>query len=187
MVSPTTGFTEAMLNAGEVTNKGVELLTTITPIRTRDFEWNSTVNFARNDNVVTELYGDLQSVVLGTYWSATVQARVGERYGAIVGNPWTRDRSGPARRECERTPVPRSAADRARPLHARLDRRLAEPVPLPEHGHELPLRHSAGGPALLGHQPVRAVRGRSRGDAAGPLQQGGRRGADGSHGRHAGV
>jgi TonB-linked SusC/RagA family outer membrane protein len=94
MVSPTTGFTEAMLNAGEVTNKGVELLTTLTPIRTADFEWNSTVNFAKNNNMVTELYGDLQSVVLGTYWSATVQARVGERYGAIVGNPWTRDDQG---------------------------------------------------------------------------------------------
>ncbi len=94
MVSPTTGYTEAMLNAGEVTNRGVELLTTLTPVRTADFEWNSTFNFARNDNVVTELYGDLQSVVLGTYWSATVQARVGERYGAIVGNPWTRDAQG---------------------------------------------------------------------------------------------
>ncbi|MBA4157728.1 MAG: TonB-dependent receptor [Gemmatimonadetes bacterium] len=93
-VSPTTGFTSRVLNAGEVTNRGVELLVNTTPVRTRDFEWNSTVNFARNRNEVTELYGDLETVVLGSYWSLTVEARRGERYGSMYGNAWTRDSQG---------------------------------------------------------------------------------------------
>ena len=40
-LSPTTGFTSFILNAGEIQNKGIELVLNGTPVRTKDFTWES--------------------------------------------------------------------------------------------------------------------------------------------------
>ena len=94
-ISGATGFTNIVLNAGEITNKGVELLLDATPVRLANgFEWGVTLNYARNRSQVAELYGDLQTVVLGSYWSMTIEARKGEPYGAFYGNPYLRDSQG---------------------------------------------------------------------------------------------
>lgn len=94
-VSATSGYTSQVLNAGRITNKGVEVMLDLTPIRLdNSFRWNSTVNFAQNDSRVEELYGSTETVVLQSYWSLTVEARKGEKYGALYGNPFLRDASG---------------------------------------------------------------------------------------------
>jgi TonB-linked SusC/RagA family outer membrane protein len=91
-VSPTSGYTSVAINAGEITNKGVELLLGATPVRlSNGFEWNSSITWARNRGEVVDLAGNLQSVTLGGDWNATVEARKGERYGAIRGIPFLRD------------------------------------------------------------------------------------------------
>jgi TonB-linked SusC/RagA family outer membrane protein len=94
-ISPTTGYTNQVLNAGEVTNRGVELLATATPVQLDNgFQWDVTANFAKNNSEVAELYGDLETLVLGTYWSLTVEARKGEPYGALYGFGYVRDSQG---------------------------------------------------------------------------------------------
>lgn len=94
-ISPTTGFTHQVLNAGTITNKGIEALVNLTPVRLANgFQWDVTFNYARNNSEVEELYGDLQTVTLGTYWSLSVEARKGEPYGALYGNPYLRDENG---------------------------------------------------------------------------------------------
>jgi TonB-linked SusC/RagA family outer membrane protein len=94
-ISATSGFTSQVLNAGRITNKGVELLLDVMPVRLANgFRWNSTVNFAQNDSKVAELYGSTETVVLQDYWSLTVEARKGEKYGALYGNPFLRDEDG---------------------------------------------------------------------------------------------
>lgn len=94
-ISPTTGFTHQVLNAGTITNKGVEALVNLTPVRlSNGFTWDMTINYARNNSEVKELFQDLQTVTLGTYWSLTVEARKGEPYGALYGNPYLRDEEG---------------------------------------------------------------------------------------------
>lgn len=94
-ISGASGYTSKALNAGKISNKGIETLVTVTPIRTSGgFEWTSALNFARNRSKVEELNADLQTVVLGTYWSLTVEARKGEPYGALYGNPFRRDSAG---------------------------------------------------------------------------------------------
>lgn len=97
-ISPTSGYTTQYLNAGEITNKGVELLATAVPLRLDNgLEWESTLTFAKNNSEVTELYGDLETLVLGTYWSLTVEARKGQPYGALYGFGYQRvqDKSSP--------------------------------------------------------------------------------------------
>jgi hypothetical protein len=80
-----------MLNAGEVTNKGWELLLRANPLRsTTGLNWDLTVNWAKNTSVVDTLYGDLETVVLGWYWYVSIEARKGEPYGVLHGNPLLR-------------------------------------------------------------------------------------------------
>ena len=93
-VSGASGFQEQVLNAGTISNRGVELQLSATPVRLDNgFEWDVTVNYARNKNQVEDLYGDLPAVSLnGTgYWGLLVQARKNEAYGALYGAAFARD------------------------------------------------------------------------------------------------
>jgi TonB-linked SusC/RagA family outer membrane protein len=94
-VSATSGYTSRVINAGTMTNRGVELLASIIPVRTRGgFQWEVTANYARNENEVKELYEGLETLVLGTYWSLNVEAREGHPYGVLWGRQFVRDPQG---------------------------------------------------------------------------------------------
>jgi outer membrane receptor protein involved in Fe transport len=99
-VSRASGYNTQRLNAGEIRNWGWELLLTANPIRSEGgFRWITTVNWSKNNSEVTELYGDLETLVLGTYWSLNIEARKGEPYGAMFGNGVLRCR-GPEYEGC---------------------------------------------------------------------------------------
>ena len=94
-VTPMTGVTERMLNAGQISNHGVELLVDATPVRLANgLEWSVTANYTRNRSNVDELYEGLQSLVLGTFYNTSVQARPGQPYGVIYGRRYVRDSQG---------------------------------------------------------------------------------------------
>ena len=91
-VSPTSGFSAIAINAGEIQNKGMEVLAGATPVRLANgFEWNTSITWGRNRGKVVDLAGSLQTVVLGSAWNANVEARKGERYGVIRAIPFLRD------------------------------------------------------------------------------------------------
>ena len=92
-VSSSSGFTNQVLNAGKIENKGVEVVVTGTPV-TGALRWDVTANFSKNDSKVVELTGDLESIILGEFWRTTVEARPGEPYGALVGFKIKRDSQG---------------------------------------------------------------------------------------------
>ncbi|MBV4357566.1 SusC/RagA family TonB-linked outer membrane protein [Pinibacter aurantiacus] len=81
-----TGFNTRVLNAGEIQNKGIELTLGATPIRTKKFQWNTMVNFSKNDNLVKSLVPGVNSVNLGQNLGVTVYAEVGKSYGTMRGN-----------------------------------------------------------------------------------------------------
>lgn len=90
-LSATTGFNFQVVNAGKVTNRGVEVQANLVPLRLRNgFEWNVTANYARNKNNVEELVEGISTVQLGSYWGVTSEARQGEKYGALFGTPYRR-------------------------------------------------------------------------------------------------
>lgn len=47
-VSGTTGYIYKMINSGEIENKGIEVAVHATPVKTRDFEWNTSFTIASN-------------------------------------------------------------------------------------------------------------------------------------------
>jgi TonB-linked SusC/RagA family outer membrane protein len=107
-VSSTSGYSQAMVNAGEITNQGVELAALFIPVKTNDFDWNINLNLARARTEVVELADGLDNYVLPTFavysagavsgssvaFGPTVNAKVGEPFGMLVGRAFQRDENG---------------------------------------------------------------------------------------------
>jgi TonB-linked SusC/RagA family outer membrane protein len=93
-ISGTTGYTQKVVNSGDVRNRGIELAATMTPIERPDFRWTVVANWSKNTNKVLSLYSGVQRVVIGSYWNVDVTADVGQPYGNLVGTKWMRDPQG---------------------------------------------------------------------------------------------
>ena len=95
-VSPSTGYTKKLLNAGKVNNKGIEVQLSVTPIKKKLFQWDVDVNYAANRSRVLKLdnEGRLQNYVIGSYRNIQVIASVDKPYGTLFGNAYLRDASG---------------------------------------------------------------------------------------------
>ena len=94
-ISPTSGFNAAAINAGEITNTGVEASLTGTPVLTQDFQWDITLNWATNDNEVVELAEGIDTFVLGgAPFGPDIVAAEGEEYGQFRGAKLLRDANG---------------------------------------------------------------------------------------------
>jgi TonB-linked SusC/RagA family outer membrane protein len=93
-ISSSTGYSSAVVNSGEVRNRGFEVAATVTPIERPDFRWNMVVNWSKNSNKVISLYSGVSRIVVGNYWNVNVTADVGQPYGNLVGYKWRRDVQG---------------------------------------------------------------------------------------------
>ncbi|THU40325.1 SusC/RagA family TonB-linked outer membrane protein [Niastella caeni] len=95
-VSATSGYTQKLLNAGKINNKGIEVQLGITPLKTKLFQWDVDVNYAANRSKVLKLddEGRLQNYVLGSYRNVQVIASVDKAYGTLFGNAYLRDAAG---------------------------------------------------------------------------------------------
>ncbi|MEQ8646862.1 MAG: SusC/RagA family TonB-linked outer membrane protein [Cyclobacteriaceae bacterium] len=90
-----TGFLTQTLNAGTVTNRGVEILIEVTPVQVGDFRWTLTGTFARNINKLTELPEPFEFIdINGTRTDPGLRAILGRRLGTIIGSAWRRDDQG---------------------------------------------------------------------------------------------
>ena len=90
--APATGFTATAVNAGQISNKGIELLVTARPIVQPDgITWTTSFNYTKNKNRVDALAPGLTATTLGSQWSVLLQARVGQPYGVLFGPSNLRD------------------------------------------------------------------------------------------------
>jgi TonB-dependent starch-binding outer membrane protein SusC len=62
-----TGFSNVRQNIGSVQNRGVDISLSFTPVRTKDFEWNSSFNITFLKNKVLELSDD-DGFITGNYF-----------------------------------------------------------------------------------------------------------------------
>jgi len=91
-VSGTSGFQSKAVNAGQISNKGVDFLLGVTPLQTANgLTWNSTFNYSRNKSMVDELAPGITTFVIGTSWYTNIEARQGQPYGSIFGYAFDRD------------------------------------------------------------------------------------------------
>jgi TonB-linked SusC/RagA family outer membrane protein len=89
-VSTATGYTQKIINAGEIENKGIELALTGVPIKKKDLKWELTLNWSLNRNKVVSLTEGVDNLQLGRFQGGvTINARVGQPYGVICGTDYT--------------------------------------------------------------------------------------------------
>jgi len=90
------GYTTYYVNAGEIINKGVELTLDAEPVSTSDFRWNTTFNFARNKNIVSELWPDDpgKRVDLGSSEGYFNYIVAGGSFGDLYGYKFLRNDAG---------------------------------------------------------------------------------------------
>ncbi len=84
-VAESSGASRALINAGEIQNKGIEFLLSVTPVETKRFSWDITFNGNRNRNKVINLNG-LESIPIARNndGGIVIEARPGQPYGNIV-------------------------------------------------------------------------------------------------------
>ncbi|MFV0304586.1 MAG: SusC/RagA family TonB-linked outer membrane protein [Moheibacter sp.] len=93
-ISSGSGNSALWQNSGDVVNKGVEARLTLVPIRSENFTWEMTANFAKNDNEVTRIAGDTQFLELASAWNIQVGATLGEDFGTIRGTNFVFNENG---------------------------------------------------------------------------------------------
>lgn len=96
--SSASGYSAKMANVGKITNNGVELMIDAYPLKSPEFEWNTTFNVAYNDNNVKSLGDNVDRLSINGAQSRNgnvyVYNIVGHPYGMIVGNKYKRDANG---------------------------------------------------------------------------------------------
>ena len=92
-VAPSSGFTAANVNAGQISNRGYEGMLTAKLLKLKNgFQWTSSVNMVNVKNKVDYLAPGLTTIVVANSgWGATIEARAGLPYGAIYGVSFLRD------------------------------------------------------------------------------------------------
>ncbi len=93
---PTSGYSSTQINAGNIQNRGLELMLAGTPITGNDFSWSTYLVFSRNRNVVKELYRNIARYPLSTADLAlgTAYVEVGRPYGELYGYAFRRNDAG---------------------------------------------------------------------------------------------
>jgi TonB-linked SusC/RagA family outer membrane protein len=90
-VDGASGFTSKVINAGRIQNRGFELALEATPIKTGSFEWNTTLNFARNVTEIIELVPGVNAIAQNggnnrdAFATATIYNIVGQKWGQLRG------------------------------------------------------------------------------------------------------
>lgn len=102
-ISYGSGYGDVKINAGKVRNQGVELLLTATPVRTRNFNWNASFNFAYNKSEIKHITDQIDEFIVetartghdgDTCGEGYIYHQVGQPYGIIMGMAYKRNDKG---------------------------------------------------------------------------------------------
>lgn len=93
-LSTATGYDYRVINAGEISNRGIELFVNGTIIKSPAFKWDASVNFSHNKSRVESLADGINTVTLIESDGANIEARLGEAFGNIVGTRYKRTEDG---------------------------------------------------------------------------------------------
>lgn len=89
-----TGYFNFRKNAGEVSNKGIEVMLGVTPVKVGSFNWDVNFNFASNKQEVVSLDPTITELNLTSGYSGLqIKAAVGEPF-SLYGIAWERDEAG---------------------------------------------------------------------------------------------
>ncbi|TCD03616.1 SusC/RagA family TonB-linked outer membrane protein [Pedobacter psychroterrae] len=95
IVDRSTGFSQILINAGEVQNKGIEIAVNGSPLKSEHgLNWNLFATFAANSNKVTQLLDSNVVLRTGPVAGGQIVARVGGSMGDMYGRGYVRSPDG---------------------------------------------------------------------------------------------
>lgn len=89
------GYTARMVNAGEISSHGIELMINGTPLLNKDWRWDVNLNWGSNRTKCVRLTDQIKRYTLGETRVASVVVNEGSQFGDIVAkNAYKRDNKG---------------------------------------------------------------------------------------------
>ena len=95
--SDASGYTNSLINSGQSRNQGIEVLINLSPIRTKDFFWDVTLNGSYNQTKLLKLLTDTpgEQIVVGTgIYVGELRQVVGQQLGQLYTYGYKRDDQG---------------------------------------------------------------------------------------------
>ncbi|WP_413666951.1 SusC/RagA family TonB-linked outer membrane protein [Mucilaginibacter sp. Mucisp86] len=94
-VDQSSGYNQAVINVGKVSNKGIEITLNGTPVRKANvFSWNVTATFSANKNTIEQLADSAVVLRNGPTGGGQIVARVGGSMGDMYGRGYLRSPDG---------------------------------------------------------------------------------------------
>jgi TonB-linked SusC/RagA family outer membrane protein len=94
-IAGSTGYSYRYVNVGEVSNKGLELAVSSTPVQRENLSWDLGFTWSKNVNSVISLAEGVDALPIGYGYSGIrTEARPGMPYGNIIGYGLKRDPQG---------------------------------------------------------------------------------------------
>ncbi|GJM63309.1 SusC/RagA family TonB-linked outer membrane protein [Persicobacter diffluens] len=94
-MTSSSGYSHKIINAGDVENRGFELMLNANLLKKGDFSWDMGVNFSKNRTYVNELAEGVDIFEMASVNGVTIVAQQGEDYGNIRSTrSFVRDESG---------------------------------------------------------------------------------------------
>ncbi len=88
-ISYASGFASSLMNAANITNKGIELTLNLTPIKMKNgFQWDMNFNWSKNSNMVTELAPGISNLFIAGFSNGGIYAVAGQPFGVIYGSQY---------------------------------------------------------------------------------------------------
>lgn len=94
IVDRASGFALAVINAGKVNNKGLEISLNTTPVSVNSFKWTSGIVFSSNQNKIVELPDSSVVLQTGPVGGGQIVAKVGGSMGDLYGRGYVRSPDG---------------------------------------------------------------------------------------------
>ncbi|MEO5593782.1 MAG: SusC/RagA family TonB-linked outer membrane protein [Chitinophagaceae bacterium] len=90
-LNPATGFSSASTNAGDMRNRGVEVVLGITPVKTKNLTWEINVNYTKIKNEVIRLSDGVPYLQFAGFVNPGIFAYPNQPYGVIYGSHFKRN------------------------------------------------------------------------------------------------
>ena len=97
-VSAATGYSSKVINAGKISNRGIEVQLNADILRNpKGFSWTASLNWAKDRSRIDELYKDLEAYQIGASWSCVSMAVPGKSWGTLRGTGFVYNDDGSIR------------------------------------------------------------------------------------------
>jgi len=93
-LAASTGASSLVTNGGEMLTKTHELVLKVTPVKTKDLQWDLNANIYTIDNEVVSLREGVESIMLGGFVIPQVRAGIGYSYPVVYGTSFKKDSQG---------------------------------------------------------------------------------------------